>query len=91
MNKYEELANLLLPNVTKEVSYFEEKYKARELKEGEVVTRFAPSPTGFVHLGSLYGAMVNRIYTDTNGGVFYLRIERLFYRSVIHFSARGIE
>ena len=87
---YEELANLLLPNVTKEVSYFEEKYKARELKEGEVVTRFAPSPTGFVHLGLLYGAMVNRIYTDTNGGVFYLRIEDTDKKREIENGIEGI-
>ncbi len=72
---YKELADLLLPEVKKDVSYYEELYKPRDLKEGEVVTRFAPSPTGFVHLGSLYVTMINRIFTNTNGGVFFLRIE----------------
>ncbi len=70
-----ELANLLMPNVKHDVKYYQEMYKARQLKEGEVVTRFAPSPTGFVHLGTLYTALVNRIVTDTKGGTFILRIE----------------
>lgn len=87
---YEELADLLLPNVTKDVTYYEELYKARDLKEGQVVTRFAPSPTGFVHLGSLYGAMVNRVYTDTNGGVFYLRIEDTDKKREIENGIEGI-
>ncbi len=45
---YKELANLIFPNA-KEISYYEEKYPKRDLKEGAIVTRFAPSPTGFVH------------------------------------------
>ena len=70
-----ELADLLMPNVKHDVKYYQELYKPRNLKEGEVVTRFAPSPTGFVHLGTLYTALVNRIVTDTKGGRFLLRIE----------------
>ncbi len=70
-----ELADLLLPNIDKDVSYYDNMYKPRNLKEGEVVTRFAPSPTGFVHMGTLYTALINRIVTDTKGGIFMLRIE----------------
>ena len=71
---YKELANLIFPNA-KPISYYEEKYKARDLKEGAVVSRFAPSPTGFVHIGGLYQALVARLITKKTGGVFFLRIE----------------
>ncbi len=71
---YKELANLIFPNA-KPISYYEEKYKVRDLKEGAVVSRFAPSPTGFVHIGGLYQALVARLVTKKTGGVFFLRIE----------------
>ncbi|MDD4066452.1 MAG: glutamate--tRNA ligase [Clostridia bacterium] len=70
-----ELADLTLPNIDKDISYYEELYKPRDLKEGEVVVRFAPSPTGFIHLGSLYISCINKLFRETKGGVFYLRIE----------------
>ena len=54
---YKDLANLVFPNA-KDISFYEEKYKPRNLKEGAIVTRFAPSPTGFVHLGSLYQVVI---------------------------------
>ena len=69
-----ELADLIFPNV-KDVSYYEEKYPARELKEGAVVTRFAPSPTGFVHIGGLYQSLVAIKMAEQTDGVFFVRIE----------------
>ena len=71
---YKELANLIFPNA-KPISYYEDKYKVRDLKEGAVVSRFAPSPTGFVHIGGLYQALAARLMTKKTGGVFFLRIE----------------
>ena len=56
-----------------------------------VRVRYAPSPTGFQHIGGVFAALINERLASQSEGVFYLRIERLFYRSVIHFSARGIE
>ena len=71
---YKDLANLIFPDV-KEISYYEEKYKKRNLEEGAIVTRFAPSPTGFVHLGSLYQVVIARKMAKQTGGVFFLRVE----------------
>ncbi len=69
------LANALLPDETKPLEYYEEKYPPRNLKEGAQVTRLAPSPTGFMHLGNLYVALANERIAHQSGGVFYLRIE----------------
>ena len=71
---YKELANLIFPDV-KEISYYEEKYPIRNLPEGAIVTRFAPSPTGFVHIGGLYQALVAIEVSRKTGGVFFLRVE----------------
>ena len=71
---YKDLANLIFPNA-KPISYYEEKYPERNLKEGAVVSRFAPSPTGFVHIGGLYQALVARKMANQTDGVFFLRIE----------------
>ena len=68
------LANLLFPDITKTIGDYETIYPPRDLPEGAVVTRIAPSPTGFVHLGNLYNAIGERLAHQT-GGVFYLRIE----------------
>ena len=56
---YKELADLIFPDA-KEISYYEEKYPRRNLPEGAVVIRVAPSPTGNVHIGTIFQAMVNR-------------------------------
>lgn len=70
----QELANLIFPNA-KEISYYEEKYKKRELPEGAVVTRAAPSPTGFMHIGNLYQFLIAKKMATQTDGVFFLRIE----------------
>ena len=71
---YKDLANLIFPDV-KPIEYYEENYPRRNLKEGAIVTRFAPSPTGFVHIGSLYQALVARKVATQTEGVFFLRVE----------------
>lgn len=71
---YNDLANLIFTGV-KDIEYYEEKYKTRNLPEGAIVTRFAPSPTGFVHIGGLYQALVARTVAKQTQGVFFLRIE----------------
>lgn len=71
---YKDLANLIFPDA-KQISYYEEKYPERNLSDGAVVTRFAPSPTGFVHLGSLYQSLVARTVATKTNGVYFLRIE----------------
>ena len=71
---YTALAELLFPHITKTIADYEAQYPPRDLPEGAVVTRIAPSPTGFVHLGNLYNAIGERLAHQT-GGVFYLRIE----------------
>ncbi|MFG6319032.1 MAG: glutamate--tRNA ligase [Clostridia bacterium] len=69
-----DLANLIFPDA-KDVSFYEEKYKERQLEEGAIVTRFAPSPTGFVHIGGLYQAEIARKLANQTNGVFFVRIE----------------
>ncbi len=69
------LANALVPDEVQPLEYYEEKYPLRNLKEGAQVTRLAPSPTGFMHLGNLYVALANERIAHQSGGVFYLRIE----------------
>ena len=70
-----DLANLMYPNVTKTKEDYEKIYPQRDLPENAIVTRFGPSPTGFVHMGSLLTAFIaSKVAKDTNG-VFFLRIE----------------
>ena len=77
MNEKEriELANLLFPNITKTREYYEEMYPERELEEGAMITRYAPSPTGLVHLGNLLSAFSDMVYARQSKGSYYLRIE----------------
>lgn len=72
---YTQLAELLFPDVTETPEDIEKKYPQRNLPEGAKVTRFAPSPTGFVHFGGLFPATVGERLAHQSGGVFYLRIE----------------
>lgn len=73
---YKRLADMLFPNITKSISYYEETvFPNRNLSEGAKVTRLAPSPTGFIHLGNLYGAFVDERLAHQSNGVFMLRIE----------------
>ena len=69
------LAELLLPDINKTPEYYENLYPARNLPEGARVVRIAPSPTGYLHLGTLFAALVNRITATSSGGVFFTRIE----------------
>lgn len=70
-----DLANLIFPNVTNTIEDYKAMYPKRELPEGAIVTRFAPSPTGFVHIGHIFSSFIaNKVAKDTNG-VFFLRIE----------------
>ncbi len=75
MENYDKLADLLLPDVDKSPADYEALYPPRGLPEGARVTRIAPSPTGYLHLGVLFTAMCNKRVAATTGGVFYLRIE----------------
>lgn len=72
---YNELAQLLFPDVEKTPDYYESLYPQRELPEGAKVTRYAPSPTGFVHFGGMYPVLVGERLAHQSGGVYYLRIE----------------
>lgn len=75
MTKLEQLAKLMCPDVTLTINDLEERYKPRNLKEGARVTRFAPSPTGFLHTGSLFASFVAAKLAHDTDGIFYLRIE----------------
>lgn len=75
MAKFDELADYIFPEITETIADLEKRYPARKLPEGAEVTRFAPSPTGFLHLGSLFTSLVaHKVAFDTKG-VFYLRLE----------------
>lgn len=72
---YNRLADLCLPNIDKTPDYWEAKFAPRQLPKGAQVTRLAPSPTGFIHLGNLYGALADERIAHQSKGTFYLRIE----------------
>lgn len=85
-----ELAELMFPNVKHDVDYYEALYPERNLPEGAVVSRFAPSPTGFVHMGSLLSAFIaSKVPRETNG-VFYLRIEDTDGKRSVENGVQGI-
>ncbi len=70
-----ELADLLLPGVTKTIEDYEEMYPERNTSEGAIITRYAPSPTGLPHIGNLYQASISKKLANQTNGIFYLRIE----------------
>ena len=71
---YKDLANLIFPNA-KPIEYYEENYKRKNLPEGAEVLRVAPSPTGNVHIGTIYQALICRKVSNQTNGVFFARIE----------------
>ena len=72
---YQVLADLLFPNVTDTPESLEERFPLREVPEGAVITRMAPSPTGFVHLGNLVQGLTSERMAHQSGGVLFLRVE----------------
>lgn len=70
-----DLAELIFPDIKLTIEDLEKRYPKRELKEGALVTRFAPSPTGFLHTGSLFTAMIAHNVAHFSDGVFYIRLE----------------
>lgn len=89
-NERVELAELLFPNIKKTREYYEELYPERNLPEGAMVTRFGPSPTGFVHMGSLFGSFIDSIYARQTNGVFFLRIEDTDQKRSVENGVEGI-
>lgn len=75
MTDNKKLAELLFSNITKTPEDYEAMYPERDLPEGARVTRFAPSPTGYLHIGGLFAALIAKLTADTTNGVFFLRIE----------------
>ncbi len=75
MNKLELLANLVYPNITTTIPDLERRYPKRNLPENAMVTRFAPSPTGFLHTGSLFASMSSWRFAKQSNGVFFCRLE----------------
>lgn len=70
-----ELADLIFPEVTETIKDLEKRYPARNLPVGAHVTRFAPSPTGFLHTGSLFTALIAYRFAKQSNGVYYFRLE----------------
>ena len=75
MENGKKFAELLFANISKTPEYYENLYPERDLKEGARVTRFAPSPTGFLHFGNLFTCFISYITAKSTGGVFYVRVE----------------
>lgn len=85
-----ELANLIYPDLEHDRDYYEQMYPERNLKEGAMVTRFGPSPTGFVHMGSLFGAFCDSVFARQTDGVFFLRIEDTDQKRSVENGIEGI-
>lgn len=87
---FEKTAALLFPDVTETPADMEAKYPPRNLPEGAKVTRFAPSPTGFVHFGGLFPSTIGERLAHQSGGVFYLRIEDTDAKREVPGAAEGL-
>ena len=87
---YQKLADLLFPNVTEASADVEAKFPPRNLPEGAKVTRFAPSPTGFVHFGGLFPSTIGERLAHQSGGVFFLRIEDTDAKREVDGAAEGL-
>ena len=87
---HKDLADLIFPHITKTVEDYEKMYPERDLPEGAMVTRFAPSPTGFVHMGSLLASFISRKAAKDTDGVFYLRIEDTDQKREVENGIEGI-
>ena len=74
-NLYKQLADKIFPYITETIEDLEKRFPKRDLKEGAFVTRFAPSPTGFLHTGSLFAATISWKLATQSEGVFYIRLE----------------
>ena len=70
-----DLANIIFPDITKTIEDYAKMYPERNLEEGAKVTRFAPSPTGYMHLGGFYQAIIDYVMSKNSNGVFFLRNE----------------
>ena len=70
-----DLANIIFPDINQTIDDLEIRYPSRNLNEGSEVTRFAPSPTGFLHTGSLFTSMVAQKVATQSNGVFFVRLE----------------
>ena len=86
---YKDLANLIFPDA-KPISYYEEKYPERKLEEGAIVTRFAPSQTGVMHIGGLYQGLIAKKLAEQTQGVFFLRIEDTDQKREVENGIKGI-
>lgn len=85
---YNKLSKLLFKEDIKDIEYYENLYPSRNLTKGEIVSRFAPSPTGFVHMGSLYASFIAQSFAHQTNGIFMLRIEDTDQKRIIE---NGIE
>ena len=72
---YQKLASLLYPNTHTTPEYYYGEFPERKLPAGAEVTRLGPSPTGYLHTGHLFGAMIDKFVADKSNGVYYLRLE----------------
>ena len=84
------LAEIVFPNTNLTIEQLEEKFPKRQLKEGARVTRYAPSPTGFMHIGNLFTAFVSERVAHTTDGVFYVRIEDTDKKREVENGVEGI-
>lgn len=75
MQDYKKIADLLFPDIKNDINYYESLYPKRQLTDGAMVTRFAPSPTGFMHLGNFFSSFFDYVIAKSTNGIFYFRLE----------------